>query len=314
MSTFKDKWFEIRSLPRFTEEDTITYLKENFGNGAGAGFTPSQLQIIHRRSCGIPACVNYHAELALGRGISDERLRLEHKAMLKRQKKMPYFIGGAAAVLVMLVSTIFLLSNSDNDVQVSETRTTVIAVPAVEPLVDDKEVMRSIASVEKKLEVPKAEIKQPVVAQPKPLPKPLPVAAPKVTVIEPELLLPEVIKAVVEPPVDKRNLLPVTAADETIPGVKWLKSQPLDNYTIQLAGSPDEKNIIRYITRSSLEGELAYVLLARKNRSSWYVVLHGSFESREEAQRIVDFFPPELRKNKPWIRRFSQIQRGLDES
>ncbi len=338
MSAFKGRWFEVHPLPRFTEEDTLTYLKENFINGAGVEFTPSQLQIINRRGCGIPACINYHAELALGRHVSDERLRLVHQQMLKRQKKMPYYMGGGVAALLLLVTSIFMFSNSEQELLVDNM--TIASLPTSTESPASATQTMAVTSVIEAAPITKPEVKTPVAEKPKPVPKPVskPIPKPVVAKVAPKPVavvadkqkppLIEVVKSVTveksPPAVKKREpVRPVVAApaevvkassDGAIPGVAWLKAQPDDYYTIQLAGSPDEKSIIRYITRSSLDGELAYVLLKRKNRSSWYVVLHGSFESRSEAKRIVEFFPPELRKNKPWIRQFSKLKNRLDDS
>ncbi len=372
MSAFKEKWFEVHPLPRFTEKDTLAYLNERFENSAQIKFTPSQLQMIKRRGCGVPACINYHAELALGRDVSDERLRLAHQQILMRQKKMPYFIGGGVAALLLLVTSIFMLSNSEQELLVDNMTIASLSTSTALPVSVKQTV--AAAHVVEQPPVAKSEIKVAVVEKPKPVPKPivkptLPLTAvvkpmpaekqapvvkdepdkPIVTTPKPVL---DVITTVVSQPiipivVDKPMpslttvVKPVAAekpppvvgkheparlvvatptavvkvsSDGAIPGVGWLMAQSENYYTIQLAGSPDEKNIIRYITRSSLDGELAYVLLERKNRSSWYVVLHGSFESRTEAKRIVEFFPPELRKNKPWIRQFSTLKNRLDEN
>ncbi len=330
MSAFKGEWFEVHLLPRFTEEDTLTYLNERFENSAETEFTPSQLQIINRRGCGVPACINYHAELVLGRHISDERLRLAHQQILIRQKKMPYFMGGGVMVLLLLVTSVFMLSSSEQALLVDNTSTAAsplsIGLPAVKQMVAEQQL------------IVKSEVIVPVVMKPEEKSKPAPAPAPKprpepaVAKDSPQPLpamvdkpkLPLTTAAKPAPVVKKTEpamtiaATPVkavkTLSDEAIPGVAWLKAQPENYHSIQLAGSPNEKNIIRYITRSSLDGELAYVLLKRKNRSSWYVVLHGSFESRAEALRIVEFFPPELKKNKPWIRQFSKLSDALDES
>jgi len=338
MSAFKDKWFEVHPLPRFTDEDTLTYLKESFKSGVEAEFTPSQLQMINRRGCGVPACINYHAELVLGRDVSDERLRLEHQQILLRQKKVSYFLGGSMAALLLLVTAIFMLSNSEQEPLVDNTVvmatlpvSTELATPAKQVVISAK------VNVVEQQPLLKPEVKAPVVEQPtvkpaaKPmltpvvteaLPKPLPVVVdqpgpPLAVGVKPALVGEPVPAVTKHEPARAVAATPAKVVkpsrDGAIPGVAWLKAQPENYFTIQLAGSPDEKNIIRYITRSSLEGELAYVLLERKSRSSWYVVLHGSFSSRAEAQRIIEFFPPELIKNRPWIRQFSELRNTLDE-
>jgi septal ring-binding cell division protein DamX/type II secretory pathway predicted ATPase ExeA len=336
MAQFKDKWFEVHALPRFNEEDTTAYLNSRFESNGTTQFTPAQLQAIHRRSCGIPACINYHAELALGRMVSDERLRLEHQQMLGRQKKMPYFIGGAVAAMLVGVVTILPMINSEPDELIDEARIAEVVAPASTPVVAAPPAIP--AQVQPIVEKKAVEVKQPVAVQAKPVAKavsdvpskslpikvePKLVSQEKLVTVDAETKpvvakptpAPEVKTVSAQQDVVKKTVAPMAASsDETIPGAKWLKAQPADYFTIQLAGSPDEKSIIRYITRSSLDGELAYVLLERKNRSSWYVVLHGSFESRAEANRVVEFFPPELKKNKPWIRQFSKLRNALDEN
>ena len=339
MAKFRDKWFEVHALPRFNEEDTTAYLSSRFESNGTTQFTPAQLQTIHRRGCGIPACINYHAELALGRAVSDERLRLNHQQMLKRQKKMPYFIGGTVAALLVGVVTILPMINAEPDGLIDEARIAEVVTPVSTSVVmTPPATPERVQPVVENKAAPRPEVQPPVVVQTKPVakpvsdvpPKPLPIKVEAKLVSQEKLVTvdaetkPVVTKpkpapelkqvAVQKTEVKKTGATMVASGDETIPGAKWLKAQPADYYTIQLAGSPDEKNIIRYITRSSLDGELAYVLIARKNRSSWYVVLHGSFESRAEARRVVEFFPPELKKNKPWIRQFSKLRNALDEN
>ncbi len=328
MAPFKARWIELHALPRFTAEDTATYLQNRFKGEGSDLFTPSQLQIIHRRGCGIPACINYHAELVLGRAISDERLRLEHQQMLKRQKRIPYFIAGASAALLLLVVIIFAVIRSEPESAVEPSRVVSTATPTSRSAPATTNAAEAKSAEAKP--VTEAVVKKAAVKAPLAIAKAKPATVSESPRVEPQAKAKPVASRPKPEPVSsaaavKKEVTPqagntktpspaVATGDGAIPGVAWLKAQPAENFTIQLAGSPDEKNIIRYITRSSLEGELAYVLLERKNRSSWYVVLHGSFESRAQAQKMVEFFPPELRKHKPWIRKFSRIRKALDEN
>jgi len=343
MVPFREKWMEVHTLPRFSEEEAVEYLSNCFESSEENQFSPSQLQRIIRRGCGIPAYINYYAELVLGRAVSVERLRLEHQKMLARRKKQPYFIGGGVAVILLLSIVIFAFSSSEQDAFVVKSAevTPTVPAPVIEAAVDEK------VTVVPKPVVPVQVIEKPTaVAKAKPTPRPTPTpksqavkvepkvvanAEPQVTVTKVEskpvvksapavvALAPELSPLAEQSPVAVKiqdNPVVATAkvaSDESIPGAAWLKAQPPENYTIQLAGSPDEKNIIRYIKRSALEGELAYALLKRNNRSSWFVVVHGSFESRGEALDVVDFFPPALKKHKPWVRQISKLQNALDE-
>lgn len=371
MSPFRDKWLKIHSLPRFTEEETARYLNNRFEQAGEVLFTPSQLQLIHQRACGIPASINYHAELILGHTVSDERLRLAHEQILVRKKKLPYFIGGAVVAALLLAVIVSSLFEAPQEVVAERDAVASITSALVfEQAVRDVDAPTAKAAavtarvVEKEVKPSPVEPKQAVKSlstpKPKPIPEPVikksippvvkakpkqasPVTLATAVTTEEEMIsrpamekpkssMIEVIpkqfvaqapesKLALQPklkPIPINQLSTVKAAamaveEESIPGVAWLKAQPPENYTIQLAGSPVEKDIIRYIRRSSLEGELAYVYMKRKNRSGWYVVLHGSFESRAAAQRVVEFFPPELRKNKPWVREISKLQKVLDD-
>jgi len=351
ISRFRQKWIEVHSLPRLNEEETTRYLNNHFEKRGESLFTPSQLQIINRRGCGIPACINYHAELALGHAISDEHLRLEHQGILARQKKMPYYFAAGGAALLMLIVILLSATNIEQDLLIDEPaiassapiesiseKTMHVTSPAVSRPAATKPVpakTTAVKPVENRAQpksapvVNESPIKTVAVANAKPLQQPKVVPAqpkPKevkaVATVKPLAIKskprPEVKKAVaVKPavgvPLAKESMAPavIATSEEVIPGALWLKAQPAENYTIQLAGSPSEKDIIRYITRSSMEGELAYLFVTRENRRGWYVVLHGSFKSRAEAQGMVDFFPPELRKNQPWIRKISKLQNLL---
>lgn len=336
MSLFREKWIEVHTLPRFNEEETVEYLSHCFESSGDSQFSESQIQHIIRRGCGIPAYINYHAELMLGRVISDERLRLDHEKMLVRRKKQPYFIGGGVAAILLLTVIIFSFPNSEQAISVEKSTTVTSALPAVvdeaieeaKPSTMTKPDVAPVKAAEKRPVAVKAkpEIKAVVVAEPQPV-KEVPKVVPEVeskpavkpTTVVATTEIAEPNPVATQPPVsapDKAQDSPVVAkvaTDAPIPGAAWLKAQPPEFYTIQLAGSPDEKNIIRYIRRSALDGELAYALLKRRNRSSWFVVLHGSFESRGEALDVIDFFPPGLKKHKPWIRQFSTLQKSLDE-
>ncbi len=336
MSPFREKWIEVHTLPRFSEEETVEYLCNYFELSDESQFSPSQIQHILRSGCGIPAYINYHAELVLGRAVSDERLRLEHQKMLVRRKKQPYFIGGGVAAILLF--TVIIFSFPDSEQAISVEKSTIVASVLPEAMDEAIEEATPTTVTKPGVAAVKAAEKRPVAVKAKPEIKPVVVDEPQPVKVTPKVVarveskpvvkpstvvtttvITEPNQVVTQPPVpasDKAQDSPVVAkvaTDLPIPGAAWLKAQPPAFYTIQLAGSPDEKNIIRYIRRSALDGELAYALLKRKNRGSWFVVLHGSFESRGEALDVIDFFPPGLKKHKPWIRQFSTLQKALDE-
>jgi septal ring-binding cell division protein DamX/type II secretory pathway predicted ATPase ExeA len=83
----------------------------------------------------------------------------------------------------------------------------------------------------------------------------------------------------------------------------WLRSQSADYYTMQVLGSHNESTARAFIDRSG-QPSLIYVQSEYKGRP-WYVVLHGQFESKSQADAAKQSLPSVLAQEKPWIRSFS---------
>lgn len=93
----------------------------------------------------------------------------------------------------------------------------------------------------------------------------------------------------------------------------WAWSQDPTHYTVQLAGGRDEKLLEAAMYQDSLPHELAVVLSTRKGRI-WYVLIYGSFASRDAADAAIQQLPEKLKRGKPWARRFAIIQSEMSSS
>jgi len=76
---------------------------------------------------------------------------------------------------------------------------------------------------------------------------------------------------------------------------------------VQLTTTPDEQAAIDLIRQNNFGAGAAYFRRSLNGRSA-YTVIYGVFESRDPAQNALAALPPGIRKSKPWVRRFSEVQ------
>jgi len=122
-------------------------------------------------------------------------------------------------------------------------------------------------------------------------------AATTVAVGEPKLDIEKVINAVESP-------------SKTAEGKVWTMAQPAKNYTFQIAGLSSETHLKQYLIENELP-ENVWTYQTVRNNKPWYVVLYGSFPSVEQANAAKLKLPARIQKDKPWLKRFAQIQREL---
>lgn len=104
----------------------------------------------------------------------------------------------------------------------------------------------------------------------------------------------------------------VTSAD-TSPDVAWIWSQDPTRYTIQLAAGGNEAAVLGVKQQVSLPDELA-VAKALRDGKPWFVLVYGSFPSKESARDTINRLPSGLKKSGPWARSFSSLQDELSRS
>lgn len=91
----------------------------------------------------------------------------------------------------------------------------------------------------------------------------------------------------------------------------WLLSQTDSHYSAQVLGSYSEKTARRFAEKLAKSGDpVVYVLTKRKGRE-WFIVLYDVYASKAAAQEGVAKARQEVRKQTPWIRRFSAIKSSL---
>jgi len=93
----------------------------------------------------------------------------------------------------------------------------------------------------------------------------------------------------------------------------WAWSQDPSHYTVQLAAAKSEKSLESVMASINLPGELAVVQTLREGEL-WYVLIYGSFASREAATGTIERLPARLKQSQPWPRSFASIQGELSKA
>jgi hypothetical protein len=93
-------------------------------------------------------------------------------------------------------------------------------------------------------------------------------------------------------------------------GIAWIRTQDPGHYTIQLARSKDIDWILALASEKELEHTLVqYSTLS--NEQEWFVLIYGSFPSRDEANKALKKLPKSFEKWSPWVKRFKDVQKQL---
>lgn len=87
----------------------------------------------------------------------------------------------------------------------------------------------------------------------------------------------------------------------------WLKAQPPDNYTIQLAAIQNPQRVAAYLGQFKLNHRVR-ILLLNRNRTALYHVVMGSFADKKLAEEALRALPGTLREDGAWGRKFGELQ------
>jgi len=87
----------------------------------------------------------------------------------------------------------------------------------------------------------------------------------------------------------------------------WLRQQPSDNYTLQLASVVSEKDIINYLKTSKFGDEAGYIEVI-VNDITRYTAIYGLYDTYQDAELAIGELPKSIQNTKPWIRNTGILQ------
>jgi type II secretory pathway predicted ATPase ExeA/septal ring-binding cell division protein DamX len=113
--------------------------------------------------------------------------------------------------------------------------------------------------------------------------------------------------------VDIENIKPKKIATLSTPHTSdWILKQDPKAYTIQIVASPNEKNLLDFAKRNSLNIDTAYYNKTTSNKS-WFVLVHGIYSSREKAISGIEGLSESLKKNTPYPVQIKYLQEVINQ-
>ena len=84
-------------------------------------------------------------------------------------------------------------------------------------------------------------------------------------------------------------------------------------FTLQLLGSYSEQSVIDFVRQQGGGEEFSYFKTRYKSQP-WYVVIYGTYQTREKALSAIFSLPKPLRGQKPWVRSLGSIQADIKKN
>ncbi|MCW8888414.1 MAG: AAA family ATPase [Gammaproteobacteria bacterium] len=115
------------------------------------------------------------------------------------------------------------------------------------------------------------------------------------------------------PPVMESSVVAVEAEPEVVKDSAWLWSQDPELITIQLVAGGDRGMLEPFVNDSLKLGTTA-VLESKRDSKPWFILLHGSYKTRDEARKRIRALPQKLKTANPWVRSFASVHDELSRA
>lgn len=88
----------------------------------------------------------------------------------------------------------------------------------------------------------------------------------------------------------------------------WLSKQPAKHYTIQLVGANNPKNLDDLAKPYAFKMRTPHVFKTDLKGKDWYIMVTGSYKTKEDAKKAIAGLPKAIKAYKPWVRSFGSIK------
>ena len=143
------------------------------------------------------------------------------------------------------------------------------------------------------------------------LPAPIP-AVPAVAAQEP-VSKPPPPPPVARPPARPKAPPTASAPGDVVHRADWIRQQPTASYTLQLVSVNSKADVLEFVGKHVWTDEISYATVRDKNGRNSYKAFYGSYVNSTAARSAIQALPTAVRKNKPWPRRFGDVQAALAE-
>lgn len=96
---------------------------------------------------------------------------------------------------------------------------------------------------------------------------------------------------------------------ETVKREPWIFQQSPTAYTLQILGTHDPTTLKNFFVQNLLKEDALAVFKTSRQRRDWYVLIYGSYPSRDHALTALSMLPSTLKQTtQPWPRVFADVQ------
>lgn len=91
---------------------------------------------------------------------------------------------------------------------------------------------------------------------------------------------------------------------------KSLHAMLAQHYTIQLLGVNSKQNALLFMQQHGLKGKAAHYVIVHQAKP-WHIVVYGQFQTKAQARAAIQKLSPALRKLKPFVRSYAEINKTV---
>lgn len=296
-------------LPALSENETASYLNYRLHSVGYIGepvFSLKEVKRCHRDSSGHPALINQWAHQRL-LGMTP---RFTHPVKINVGKVMSLLRWSGLGALVITLILLLLFQDTINEIfSTKGDDEAFIEKPfsgkedsLATVIIGDDKITSSAQAERDELKSLVSELPA-VIAEPK---QPTAATVQEQVITQPPITL--VTKAISEPaPVLQVEPLPELHQQD------WILQQSATDYTFQLMGSWDEKEVQEFLDKYALTGDVAKFESMRNGRV-WYALIYGVYESKQAALNASSKWPAPINTLPSWLRRFDSVQQQIKKT
>ncbi len=309
-------------LPALSEQEVPLYLEYRLkvaGYSGESVFNLKDLKQCYRQSSGKPALINQwaHQHLLGMKPTFANPIKLNMNFNVGRF--IPLLRWSGLGLLVSTLIMLLLFQDTINNLfapkmveeMTIEKPFTKQEEALVTVILDEDKVTSSAQAEREELKSLVSELTE-VVAEPEKVPDKL------ANSISQDEMNPKTQTTVAEPVLAPKPVLDSKPAlkTELSPAIhqkKWILQQSATAYTFQLMGSWDKQEVLAFLEKYALAGDVAEFESMRNGRV-WYALIYGVYDSKQAAVDASSKWPAPINTLPSWLRRFDSVQQQINKT
>jgi len=107
------------------------------------------------------------------------------------------------------------------------------------------------------------------------------------------------------------DAVPSTTSIAELKDKSWILSQKSSAYTFQLMGSWEQQEVLDFVEKYALQGDVA-MFESSRNGKVWHVLVYGVYANKQEAIEASQTWAAPMNTLPTWLRRFESVQTQIN--